>query len=122
VLGPEPPSPDDRSLPRQLVWLFVLAAPVASVSWTLTKEEVVREPREYLARQAKDPGNSLLVRKLYYIPTCWYCFSHYVTLFFLIVTRYKLLLPGWRGYLISFFAVTWVADVYMAVFRRLVGS
>jgi hypothetical protein len=109
----------EPSLSRQLVWLFVLAAPVASVSWTVTKEEIFREPREYLARQARDEGNSVLVRKLCYLPTCYYCFSHYVTLFFLAVTRYRLLLPGWRGYLISFFAVTWVADFYMVLFRHL---
>jgi hypothetical protein len=120
VLNTETPIPDNLSLPHQLVWLFVLAAPVASISWTLTREEIVREPREYLARQAKDPANNFLLRKLCYIPTCYYCFSHYVTLFFLLVTRYKLLLPGWRGYLISFFAVTWVADVYMALFRSLI--
>jgi hypothetical protein len=120
-MGPEKSAPDDPPLPRQLVWLFVLAAAVASVSWTLTKEEIAREPREYLARQAKDPGNGWLLRKLCYVPTCYYCFSHYVTLFFLVVTRCQLLLRGWRGYLIAFFAVTWVADVYMALFRHLVG-
>jgi hypothetical protein len=119
-MGPEKPTPGDLSLTRQLVWLFVLAAAVASVSWTLTKEEITREPREFLAQQAKDPDNNFLFRKLCYIPTCFYCFSHYVTLFFLLVTRYQLLQRGWRGYLISFFALTWVANVYMVLFRHLV--
>jgi hypothetical protein len=71
-------------------------------------------------QQANDPDNNFLLRKLCYLPTCYYCFSHYVTLFFLLVTRYQLLQRGWRGYLISFFAVTWVADVYMVLFRHLV--
>jgi len=93
---------------------------VASVSWTVTREEVFRGPHEYLERQARDEGNPLLVRELCYMPTCYYCFSHYVTLFFLAVTRYRLRLPDWRGYLISFFALTWAADVYLVLFRHLV--
>ena len=32
---------------RQLFWLFVLAIPIASVAWTVTHEEVFREPREW---------------------------------------------------------------------------
>ena len=42
-----------------------------------------------------------------------------MTLFFLIVTRYKLLYPDWRGYLIAFFALIWIANQYMSVFGRL---
>ncbi|HSK76244.1 MAG TPA: hypothetical protein VLQ45_07270, partial [Thermoanaerobaculia bacterium] len=51
--------------------------------------------------------------------TCEYCFSHYVTIFFLILTRYRLLLDDWRGYLLSFFALVAVANVYMSSFGRL---
>ncbi len=39
--------------------------------------------------------------------------------FFLIVTRYKLLYSDWRGYLIAFFALVWIANQYMSVFGRL---
>jgi hypothetical protein len=28
--------------------------------------------------------------------TCEYCFSHYVTVFFLLITRYNLLYADWR--------------------------
>ena len=34
-------------LSHQVVWLFVLALPVASIAWTVTHEEIFREPREY---------------------------------------------------------------------------
>jgi hypothetical protein len=34
----------------------------------------------------------------------------------LIITSYKLLLDDWRGYLISGFALVWVANLYMAIF------
>jgi hypothetical protein len=39
-----------------------------------------------------------------------------VTLFFVIITRYYLLYDDWRGYLISFFALVWIANVYMSLF------
>jgi hypothetical protein len=35
------------------------------------------------------------------------------------VSRYKLLLPEWRGYLLSFFALVWIANVYMNIYARL---
>jgi hypothetical protein len=122
------PSPTDSLSPRatvpvltQLVWLFVLAMPVACVSWTLTKEELVREPREVLVAERNNPENGIFTRKVCFLLTCHYCLSHYVALFFLVVTRFKLLCAGWRGYLIAFFAVVWVANFYMVVFRNLVG-
>jgi hypothetical protein len=48
--------------------------------------------------------------------TCEYCFSHYVTLFFLIITRYHLLYFNWKGYVIAFFALVWIANFYMSLF------
>ncbi len=104
-------------LGTQVVWLFVLALPIASVSWTVTHEEIFREPRERLKERSKNaPG--LLGRKFYYVWTCEYCFSHYVTAVFLIITRYKLLLGDWRGYLIAFFALPYVANLYMGFYAQ----
>jgi len=37
----------------------------------------------------------------------------------LIITRYKLLYGDWRGYLVSGFALVWVANMYMSLFGRL---
>jgi hypothetical protein len=42
-----------------------------------------------------------------------------VTIFFLFVTRYHLLLDDWRGYFLAFFALVAVANVYMSSFGRL---
>ena len=42
-----------------------------------------------------------------------------MTIFFLIITRYKLLYADWRGYLISGFALVWIANQYMSLFGRL---
>ena len=111
-------APDSTQWILQLVWLFVLAVPIACVAWTVTHEEIFREPREYCARRSQE-GDSLVERKFFYLFTCEYCFSHYVTIFFLFVTRYRLLLDDWRGYLVSFFALVAVANVYMSAFGRL---
>jgi hypothetical protein len=101
-----------------LLELILLGLPIASVSWTLTHEEIFREPREWCARKSRTCP-SLLQRKFFYAITCEYCLSHYVTAFFLAITRFQLLFAGWRGYLLAEFALVWVANVYMGVFGRL---
>lgn len=105
-------------LPAQFAYLFLLAIPVACVAWTVTHEEIFREPREYCVKKSKD-SKELWQQKFFYLFTCEYCFSHYVTLFFLIITRFKLGFDDWRGYLISFFALVWIANVYMSLFGYL---
>lgn len=110
--------PDSSQLTLQIVWLFVLALPIACVAWTVTHEEVFKEPRDYcakLSRQARGPA----ARKFFYLFTCEYCFSHYVTIFFLVLTRYRLLLDDWRGYLTAFFSLVAIANVYISAFGRL---
>jgi hypothetical protein len=100
---------------QQIFWLLVLSIPVACIAWTVTHEEVFREPREYCVGQAKN-GRTVLRRKFFYLFTCEYCFSHYITLAMILLTDFHLLLPDWRGYLISGFSVVWVANVYMSLF------
>ena len=102
-------------LSTQIIWLFIMALPIACVAWTVTHEEIFREPREYCVRCSKE-RKTLLARKFFYVFTCEYCFSFYVTAFFLFLTRYKLLCDDWRGYLIAIFALMWVANVYMSLF------
>ena len=58
-------------------------------------------------------------RKFFYLFTCEYCFSHYVTAFFLYVTRFRLLYDDWRGYLVAGFALVWIANQYMSLYGRL---
>jgi hypothetical protein len=105
------------SLAHQTALLFLLAIPIACVAWTVTHEEVFREPREYCVERSEH-GRSLWERKFFYLFTCEYCFSHYVTVFFLIITRYTLLFDDWRGYLIAFFSLVWIANIYMSLFGR----
>jgi len=103
------------SIGMQIIWLFVLAIPIACIAWTVTHEEVFREPREYCVKYSK-AGKNLLTRKFFYLFTCEYCFSHYVTILILLLTGYKLLLDDWRGYIIAGFSLVWIANVYMSLF------
>jgi hypothetical protein len=101
----------------QVLSLFLLALPIASIAWTITHEEVVREFRDVCLGKSTT-CRRIYERKFFYLFTCEYCFSHYVTAVFLIITRFKLLYPDWRGYLIAGFALVWVANVYMSLFAR----
>lgn len=102
----------------QLLWLFILAIPIACVAWTVTHEEVFREPREYCINRSK-LSKVLWKRKFFYLFTCEYCFSHYVTVAFIIFTDYHLLLDSWKGYIIAGFALVFVANLYMSLFGLL---
>ena len=106
------------NLSQQVVSLFILALPIASIAWTITHEEVVREFRDLCVRESKT-CRRIYERKFFYLFTCEYCFSHYVTAVFLAITRFKLLFPDWRGYLIAGFSLVWVANVYMGLFGRI---
>jgi hypothetical protein len=108
----------DISLSAQLVWLFVLAAPVACVAWTVTHEEVCAEVRNWCVRRS-DAARSVYVRKFFYLFTCEYCFSHYVAAAAIGLTGFRLLLNGWVGALIAWLAIVWVANLYMSLFVRL---
>ena len=102
----------------QLAYLFILALPIASIAWTITHEEVAREFHDLCAAKS-ETSTHLLKRKFYYLFTCEYCLSHYVTALMLVIVRFKLLYPDWRGYLISGFSLVAVANVYMSLFARI---
>lgn len=103
------------SITLQIIWLFILPIPIACIAWTVTHEEVFSEVQEY-CKQKHLNMRTLLGRKFFYLFTCEYCFSHYVTIIFLVMTKYKLLLIDWRGYIIAGFALVWIANVYMSLF------
>ena len=103
------------NLDHQVLQLFLLTLPIACIAWTVTHEEVFREPREYCIEKSKTCRH-LIQRKFFYLFTCEYCFSHYVTIAFLIITKYHLLFTDWRGYLVGGFALVWIANIYMSIF------
>lgn len=105
-------------LPAGLLVLAVLAIPIACIAWTVTHEDIFKELRDYCLRRSEE-ASTLLARKFFYIFTCEYCFSHYVTLLVLAVTQFRLLYDDWRGYVISGFSLVWIANHYMSVFGRI---
>jgi hypothetical protein len=106
------------SISMQILALFIIAIPIASVAWTITHEEVAREFRDLCLSKSKT-CRRIFERKFFYLFTCEYCFSHYVTAVFLVITRFKLLYPDWRGYLLAGFSLVWVANIYMSLFARI---
>ena len=106
------------SLGTQFSWMLLLSIPVACVAWTVTHEEIFREPRDFCQRHSES-AKSALVRKFFYLFTCEYCFSHYVALMALWLTGWRFLLPDWRGVVLGWLAVVWVANQYMSLHARL---
>ena len=102
----------------QLLVLIVLSGVAACVAWTVTHEEVFREPRDYCVARSKS-ASSAVVRKFFYLFTCEYCFSHYVVAVIISATGYRLLLPDWRGFIIAGFTMVWIANFQMSAFARL---
>ena len=103
---------------QHIVGLFILAIPIACVSRTVVFEDIFRELRDWCSRRSKTCG-TLLQRKFFYLFTCEYCFSHWVTAAFMIATNYQLMYRGWRGYVIGFFALVFVANAYLNLYSRL---
>ena len=106
------------SLGIQTAYLFLIAIPVACISWTVTHEEVFKEPREF-CRKYTTEGHSFFTRKFFYLFTCEYCFSHYVTIAVLFLTRFQLLYEGWRGFVFAGFAIVWIANIYIGLYSKI---
>ncbi len=98
--------------------MLILSIVVASIAWTVTQEEIFSEWREVFEKKSKTAKN-ILVRKFFYVFTCEYCFSHWVTILILILTGFKVLIDDWRGYILAFFLLPWLANQWMSIYRRL---
>ena len=101
----------------ELIALLIHAIPVACIAWTVTHEEVFREFNQACQRRSRD-CRTLAQRKFFYLFTCEYCFSHWVTLAILLATGFQLYYDDWRGYLLSFFSLVWIANIYMNLYHR----
>jgi hypothetical protein len=111
-------NPAIDSIGRQIFWMLILAMVIACISRTVTFEEIFREPREWCQKKSERCRN-LFQRKFFYILTCEYCFSHYVTIVVLIATRFRLLIDDWRGYVLAFFTLVFLANAYLNLYGRL---
>ena len=102
----------------QIYWLSILSLVVASIAWTVTQEQIFEEPRE-AAKKRSETASNIFVRKFFYVWTCEYCFSHWVTIVVLLLAPFPLLIEDWRGYVLAFFALPWIANQWMSLYRRL---
>ena len=103
---------------EHLLHLFILALPVATISWVVTHEELFREPREW-CKERSESCNTFTQRKFFYLFTCEFCFSFYVSTAIAVSTGFRLLYLGWMGYLVSILAMVWIANLYMSLYGRL---
>jgi len=106
------------AIATQIFWLIILSMVVASIAWTVTQEEIFREWREVCEDKSRN-CKALLQRKFFYVFTCEYCFSHWATVLVLILTQFRLLIDDWRGYILAFFVLPWLANQWMSIYRRL---
>jgi len=102
----------------QIYWIIILSLIVASIAWTVTQEKIFEEPRNF-AKRKSETSKSLLIRKFCYVWTCEYCFSHWVTILILILTGFQVLFEDWRGYVLAFFLLPWVANQWMSLYRMI---
>ena len=103
---------------EQIYGIVIVSLVVASISWTVTQEEIFREWRDVCEEKSKN-CRLTLQRKFFYVFTCEYCFSHWVTLLLLIITGFHVLMDDWRGYIVAFFVIDWIANQWMSLYRRL---
>jgi len=103
---------------NEIAALFILSVPVACISWTITHEEIFSEMKNYCLRCSNESKN-IIKRKFFYLFTCEYCFSHYITALMLIITKYHLLYDDWKGYLVGGFSIIWIANIYMSIYGRI---
>ncbi len=102
----------------QILWLIILSMVVASISWTVTQEEIFKEWRDF-CEDKSESCRHILQRKFFYVWTCEYCFSHWVTILVLLLTGFRLLIDDWRGYILAFFLLPWIANQWMSLYRRM---
>lgn len=102
----------------QIYWLVILSIVAACIAWTVTQEEIFLEWRDGFEERSKTARN-IFARKFFYVWTCEYCFSHWATVLILLFTGFRLLIDDWRGYILAFFAIPWLANQWMSLYRRL---
>lgn len=103
----------------QISFALLLALPIACIVWTFTQEEVFREVRDALKDYQQRHPHSPWRKKIAYLPTCPYCFSHYVTAAFVALFQFPMLTDDCRGYIASLFTLVLLANLYLTIYHLL---
>jgi hypothetical protein len=88
------------SLGVQVVWLFVLSIPIACIAWTVTQEEMFRELRDFCRKRCENEPR-LVAPQILLSVHLRVLLQPLSALFFLLMTRYRLLLDDRRGTVFS---------------------
>lgn len=97
--------------------IFILTLVVACLTWSVTKEEVFREVRDYCNLRCRIE-KFLLRRKFFYLFTCEYCFSHYVAIAVVWASGYRVQ-GGVVGFLLTVFLLVMTSNIVMSLFTLL---
>lgn len=97
-----------------MITILLYAIPIACISWTITQEEIFKEFKNWCKHN--QICNNLLGRKLFYLPTCEYCFSHWVSFIFVIVFNIRFLKTSIWGGLIAVFTLVAITNVYISIY------
>lgn len=103
---------------ESLFELAILGLTVATITWTATREEIFREPREWLSECSRT-ARTWWGRKCFYMWTCDYCLSHYVAAACIAIANFRLLFDDWRGLGFAWLATVAVANVLISSYSRL---
>jgi len=101
-----------------LLHVAVISLLVATISWTVTNEEIFRTLREG-AQRLRENSHFAPTRYLLYPLSCEYCFSHWVTLAVVVWFRPVLMYSDVRGSILAGFVIVWLANWQMSAYRRL---
>ena len=93
---------------QHIVGLFVLGIPIACIARTVVFEEIFREPREWCIKSQTCRSSSASSSTSSPASTASATGSRPA---FLILTRFKLMYDDFRGYIISFFSLVFVANI-----------
>ena len=93
--------------------LLCLSIAVAVAARTVTKEEVFVEFRNWCHSRCKDNKLSLPMRKICYLFTCQYCFSHWVAGLLVLTTGWTCFLPKPFGWVIGWLSLVGIANIYL---------
>ncbi len=91
---------------------FVLALPVAYLAWTISREELTRNARDWTMRKI---GGHPIGYKLAYLVDCGYCLSPWISLPLCWFLDFRLFGEGIVSLLLTSLAVAWLSAYLQAV-------
>lgn len=96
--------------------IFILAAVVACIARTVTQEKIFEGFRSFCDRLSVKT-NSTAVKKICYLPTCHYCFSHYPALLVVWLTGFRLPVDvPYLRFVLTWFALVAITNVYIIIY------